>query len=766
MQLPANVSRERVLSAARALPAAPLEQKTTATHQALVAQGTPVPLAVVREILAADAANTTADLGQAAKAKNVVADGALQQTRPQAPAGQFSAANLALAHKTGDAEQVRAGGVGGKGDLVHVALTAGQTRALALLAAHRPDKPAPLFLFTDPNKDPDDLSVMIGLKFLAEQGFVELKSAVTTLGDADTRTTRALFAKTVFDELGMPGVKVGVGVDYALEVRDATGKIDEKATNARTKDHVKFMETPLLNKGVSVEKDGLALLKKQLRASPDGEGILLINAGMADPAALLRSDPELVKAKVGSIVIMGGVDPAADANGLVVADKRAYNNSTHQDSADYVYRRAQELGIPLTVLTKEATYAAAAPRSFYDGMAATNHPVGTYLKDQQQGALKHLWEGINAGHMPPALNAEWFFKTFTDVDPTTTAGQATVAEAKGKAADFDFIWSNVTKFNLYDPLTLLAAVPGASKLLFEAEAIPGNNTGVKVIGKSSVKDSTLAKDLLSGIGISALNPPVVPRTRTEVANGYPKRTPVTQERASWTVPWRGYKPAAFTDASVLKAAGKWADPPKVSDVTRAFVTRENGQDRPVSTDVRGRPLCPLGRTGIEGRGLLGRWGRNPAGDPVVTRLSESGRLQLLVIERKDSGQVALPGGMVDGNEQAHETVARELREETGLELSFEGAPRVFEGVVDDRRNTDNAWMETTALHKHLSPADAGMSIKAGDDARAVKWVDVDDALLAKMYASHSSFVQTAADALIRAGSLPAAEAARLRALIP
>ena len=103
MQLPANVSRERVLSAARALPAAPLEQKTTATHQALVAQGTPVPLAVVREILAADAANTTADLGQAAKAKNVVADGALQQTRPQAPAGQFSAANLALAHKTGDA---------------------------------------------------------------------------------------------------------------------------------------------------------------------------------------------------------------------------------------------------------------------------------------------------------------------------------------------------------------------------------------------------------------------------------------------------------------------------------------------------------------------------------------------------------------------------------------------------------------------------------------------------------------------------------------
>ena len=37
-----------------------------------------------------------------------------------------------------------------------VALTAGQARAIALLCQSRPEKPAPLFLFTDPNKDPDD----------------------------------------------------------------------------------------------------------------------------------------------------------------------------------------------------------------------------------------------------------------------------------------------------------------------------------------------------------------------------------------------------------------------------------------------------------------------------------------------------------------------------------------------------------------------------------------------------------------------------------
>ena len=33
----------------------------------------------------------------------------------------------------------------------------------------------------------------------------------------------------------------------------------------------------------------------------------------------------------------------------------------------------------------------------------------------------------------------------------------------------------------------------------------------------------------------------------------------------------------------------------------------------------GLPLNPEGRTGLCGRGLLGRWGPNHAGDPVVTR---------------------------------------------------------------------------------------------------------------------------------------------------
>jgi ADP-ribose pyrophosphatase len=104
--------------------------------------------------------------------------------------------------------------------------------------------------------------------------------------------------------------------------------------------------------------------------------------------------------------------------------------------------------------------------------------------------------------------------------------------------------------------------------------------------------------------------------------------------------------------------------------------------------------------------------------------------------------------MVDEGEEIAATVARELAEETGAKLSFAGATTVFAGVVDDPRNTDNAWMETTVLHKHLTAAEQdAMTLQAGDDARAVHWANVDQALLSAMYASHGDYVHLALQGL-------------------
>lgn len=240
------------------------------------------------------------------------------------------------------------------------------------------------------------------------------------------------------------------------------------------------------------------------------------------------------------------------------------------------------------------------------------------------------------------------------------------------------------------------------------------------------------------------------KSRTQLAKGYPARQLVSEAEADWNIPLPSYSPSEYTAGVVFHNEGKWADPRNVRDVQRKFMTHHEGRDIAVALDSFGRPLNPLGRTGLQGRGLLGRWGRNQAGDPLVTRQSpETGHLQLLVIQRKDLGLFALPGGMVDeGEGKIATTVARELREETGAELNFDKATVIYAGVVDDPRNTDNAWMETVVLHKHLTLAEQSrLKLQAGDDASEVQWMDITEELLGTMYASHGEYVRQALELL-------------------
>jgi ADP-ribose pyrophosphatase YjhB (NUDIX family)/adenosine deaminase len=139
-------------------------------------------------------------------------------------------------------------------------------------------------------------------------------------------------------------------------------------------------------------------------------------------------------------------------------------------------------------------------------------------------------------------------------------------------------------------------------------------------------------------------------------------------------------------------------------------------------------------------------GVNPSVDIVVIRdVPDTRQRQVLLIRRDDDadcepGKWALPGGFQQtdaprgapwsaGRESAREAALRELREETGLDLSLVSRRLrkvgEYEGGGRDPRDTAKAWSRTTVFAVHLPPNLAAMPIAGGDDASDAAWFDLD-----------------------------------------
>lgn len=253
-----------------------------------------------------------------------------------------------------------------------------------------------------------------------------------------------------------------------------------------------------------------------------------------------------------------------------------------------------------------------------------------------------------------------------------------------------------------------------------------------------------------------------------------ERFPVPEDKVPWDVEFPGYAPVHYTSEGVLKKP-VWADEDECSQIEYNII--DGKVDRCSHTHkiqkVSGYPLNPCGRTGVTGRGCLGRWGPNHAADPIVTRWKrkgdkpeeeiihhkESGKpvLQFVSVMRRDNGEWALPGGMVDPGEPRTATLIREFGEEACnsleatpeqkakinqqlTELFSTGEP-IYKGYVDDPRNTDNAWMETQAINFHDEDGTSvgAFNLHAGDDAVGVQWMDI--SRHCRLYASHIDFIQ-------------------------
>ena len=244
------------------------------------------------------------------------------------------------------------------------------------------------------------------------------------------------------------------------------------------------------------------------------------------------------------------------------------------------------------------------------------------------------------------------------------------------------------------------------------------------------------------------------KQQTVAPDLYPPRAPIGNP-ADWTDPL--YAPHEFNAGILLRASRPvWADAPEVDrDVVGArlcYTDGCTGEETTIATkcsfdERNNRPRNPKGKTGLCGRGLLGRWGANHAADVIVTRDGPQDTTQVLLVTKHigdAESSLAFPAGMVEPGADVPATLRAELTQEAVSDDSTVDrlfnecrVGVVYRGHVDDARNTDNAWMETTVVHFHATPEigkELKLDVKDKEEIKGVAWYDIDQPTA--MYASH------------------------------
>lgn len=145
--------------------------------------------------------------------------------------------------------------------------------------------------------------------------------------------------------------------------------------------------------------------------------------------------------------------------------------------------------------------------------------------------------------------------------------------------------------------------------------------------------------------------------------------------------------------------------------------------------------------GIVAPGLPAEGGKNESNVTPAKQISPEGvatdglYLCILTVRRRDTKQLALPGGNIDKGETAYAAALRETREETGL--SFESADSLGKRIVADPRLTTSIETETELFV--LDAATIPNEKPAGDEeVVASEWLIADSNLLVprRFFGSH------------------------------
>ncbi len=348
-----------------------------------------------------------------------------------------------------------------------------------------------VIMIGDFGKDLDDEHALVLAAALQRMGFIELIAVVANLEPAKLR---AQLARGTISQLGLTRVPVGVGTSCF-----------DGGENLSHETAVPYLASP------DTVHDGHHILLDHLGLEDDNSVTLVCNSGLTDAAWLFMEAPDLFRAKVARVAIMGGVvahdnEVALDDTGFMtphIGRSGAANNTFDEAAALYLHRACQEHDIPLTILMRDAAYMCQIPYAAYNELVATGNPIGASLLARAQSSIQALWEAAHApagsrvrGKLPIERDRAWFVSAYCGgVDPG-------ISECNN-------VWSFVRGFHLYDPMNLVAAVvPTLRDRFYDPIEVEVKKTVHCVIGitksRHNVKDVHGLRDFLMATQVAAL----------------------------------------------------------------------------------------------------------------------------------------------------------------------------------------------------------------------------------------------------------------------
>ncbi|MCL2539839.1 MAG: nucleoside hydrolase [Firmicutes bacterium] len=295
-----------------------------------------------------------------------------------------------------------------------------------------------IIIVTDPNKDPDDLVMLILAAAMEKRGKTRIAGVVTTSGNENVTLQRARYAKGVLKSLGIDvPVCAGTGKEYEDEITSLNMNLFHESAEIK-----EFMRA-----GTDVASSPKEFLHEVLVKCGDGTVGLLCAAGMTDIARLIISDKRLFLSKVSKIAIMGGLNVLPGGN---IKMDDSYNNVSDFSASEVVRKFVSANQIKTVLVNRDAAREVPVEFEFYRSLLAGGHPVGIHAHNAQYAAFERLITAAQTGAADKKRDMNWLFKTFTTL--------AKDDYGKFLSAAPGIIINLIDRIGLYDPLTLIALV--------------------------------------------------------------------------------------------------------------------------------------------------------------------------------------------------------------------------------------------------------------------------------------------------------------------